>query len=199
MLWTLAALFLLTAEYTKPPSNSDNATGSKPKQVQLGQWKASAIADNAVTGSVFYVLPAVVAVSSVLLPISILIARLLLYPFRLIICELASALSASNAGNYSYLANISSKLVAVLAAAITLLDDIATGAHIDYRLISVLLLVGLAALSLLGLCDSSTVLIVAGVIAWIRNGNSLLHENWNIGMSAILAPSTGKGDCTRHL
>ncbi|SOV03108.1 uncharacterized protein UDID_20054 [Ustilago sp. UG-2017a] len=213
-------------ELPNPLTSSDNDAKSQPKQVQLGQWKASAIAGNAVTGSVFYALPAVVAVSSVLSPISILIACLLLFPFRPIICELASALSASNAGNYSYLANTSSKLVAVLAAAITLLDAIATGAvsagtasayiagetvaddaHIDYRLISVLLLVGLAALCLLGLRDSSTValamfllhittmimLIIAGIIAWICNGNSLLRENWIIGIATILAPSTGKG------
>uniref|UniRef100_V5EGM9 AAAP amino acid permease n=2 Tax=Kalmanozyma brasiliensis (strain GHG001) TaxID=1365824 RepID=V5EGM9_KALBG len=197
-----------------------------PQRLQLGQWKASAIAGNAVTGSVFYALPAVVAVSSVLSPISILIACLLLYPFRPVICELASALSASNAGNYSYLANISTKLIAVLAAAITLLDAIATGAvsagtasayiagetltshtHIDGRLISVLLLVGLAALCLLGLRDSSSValgmfvlhvvtmimLIVAGIVAWVRSGNSVLHNNWAVGMATIRSPATGRG------
>ncbi|SJX60084.1 uncharacterized protein SRS1_11398 [Sporisorium reilianum f. sp. reilianum] len=211
-----------------PPSdaNADNLTTTEPKPLQLGQCRASAIAGNAVTGSVFYALPAVVAVSSVLSPISILIACLLLYPFRPIICELASALSASNAGNYHYLVNISTKLVAVLAAAITLLDAVATGAvsagtasayiagetltshnHIDGRLISVLLLVGLAALCLMGMRDSSSValamfllhvltmvmLIIAGVVAWIRSGNSLLHDNWIAGMASIRAPSTGKG------
>ncbi|KAJ9477109.1 AAAP amino acid permease [Pseudozyma hubeiensis] len=211
-----------------PPSASKPLTSSAADstRLQLGQWKASAIAGNAVTGSVFYALPAVVAVSSVMSPISIFIACLLLYPFRPIICELASALSASNAGNYSYLTNISSKLVAVLAAAITLLDAVATGAvsagtasayvegemlathtHIDGRVISILLLVGLAALCLLGMRDSSSValgmfvlhvvtmfmLIVAGLVAWIRTGNSLLHENWVVGMAAIRAPSTGKG------
>ena len=211
-----------------PPSSSDpsDTNTAQPKRVQLGQWKASAIAGNAVTGSVFYALPAVVAVSSVLSPISILVACLLLYPFRPILCELASALSASNAGNYSYLSNISTKLVAVLAAAITLLDAIATGAvsagtasayiagetltnhaHIDDRLVSVLLLVGLASLCLLGMRDSSSValgmflfhvttmvmLIVAGSVAWIRSGNALLHANWSLGMAAIRAPSAGKG------
>lgn len=209
-----------------PTSNSNSADTAEAKQLQLGQLKASAIAGNAVTGSVFYALPAVVAVSSVLSPISILIACLLLYPFRPIICELASALSASNAGNYSYLSNISSKLIAVLAAAITLLDAVATGAvsagtasayiagetaashtHIDARLIAVLLLVGLAALSLLGLRDSSTValgmfllhvatmgmLIVAGIVAWVRTGNGLLNDNWSLGMATIRAGGAGKG------
>ncbi|TKY90086.1 hypothetical protein EX895_000084 [Sporisorium graminicola] len=213
-------------ELPASPLNSDNPRTAQPPRLQFGQWKASALAGNAVTGSVFYALPAVVAVSSVLSPISILIACLLLYPFRPIICELASALSASNAGNYSYLVNISTKLVAVLAAAITLLDAVATGAvsagtasayiagetltshaHIDGRLISVLLLVGLAALCLTGLRDSSSValgmfllhvltmviLIIAGVVAWIRSGNSLLHDNWSIGMASLRAPSTGKG------
>lgn len=208
------------------PATASTAAAAAPPRLQLGQWKASAIAGNAVTGSVFYALPAVVAVSSVLSPISILIACLLLYPFRPIICELASALSASNAGNYSYLTNISTKLVAVLAAAITLLDAVATGAvsagtasayiqgetltghaHVDGRVISILLLVGLAALCLLGMRDSSSValgmfllhvvtmsmLIIAGIVAWIRSGNSLLHENWAIGMAALRAPSTGKG------
>nr|CDI51008.1 conserved hypothetical protein [Melanopsichium pennsylvanicum 4] len=213
-------------ELPPTPSNVNNDSDQQSKHLQLGQWKASAIAGNAVTGSVFYALPAVVAVSSVLSPISILIACLLLFPFRPIICELSSALSASNAGNYYYLSNISTKLVAVLAAAFTLLDAIATGAvsagtasayivgetstqhaPIDHRLVSVLLLIGLAALCLLGMRDSSTValgmftlhiltmvmLIVAGVVAWIRTGNSVLHENWSIGMASIRASSGGKG------
>ncbi len=210
-----------------PPSQSAaEPAASTPQPVQLGQWKASAIAGNAVTGSVFYALPAVVAVSSVLSPISMLVACLLLYPFRPIVCELASALSASNAGNYSYLSNISSKLVAVLAAAMTLLDAIATGAvsagtasayiagetasshaQLDYRLVSVLLLVGLALLCLLGMRDSSSValsmfllhlvtmamLLVAGTVAWIRSGNAVLADNWSIGMATLRAPGTGKG------
>ncbi|SPO20620.1 uncharacterized protein UTRI_00096 [Ustilago trichophora] len=220
------SISLLELPNSCSPGNGNDTSNSEPRRLQLGQWKASAIAGNAVTGSVFYALPAVVAVSSVMSPISILIACLLLYPFRPIICELASALSASNAGNYSYLSNISTKLIAVLAAAITLLDAVATGAvsagtasayiagetaihhaHIDERLISILLLVGLAALCLLGMRDSSTValgmflvhvitmimLIVAGILAWIRSGSSLLEENWSIGMAAIRAPSTGKG------
>ena len=212
-----------SAPSSNATTNLENPGARRP---QLGQWKASAIAGNAVTGSVFYALPAVVAASSVLSPISLFIACLLLYPFRPIMCELASALSASNAGNYSYLSNITSKLVAVLAAAVTLLDAVATGAvsagtasayiagetakdhaHIDYRLISVLLLLGLATLCLLGLRDSSTValgmfllhvttmvmLIVAGIVAWIRSGNTLLQDNWTTGMATVRAPSTGKG------
>ncbi len=222
--WGSISLLELPPRPSRSNTNAD--IGTEPKRLQLGQWKASAIAGNAVTGSVFYALPAVVAVSSVLSPISILVACLLLYPFRPIICELASALSASNAGNYSYLSNITSKLIAVLAAAITLLDAVATGAvsagtasayiageaagattHIDHRLLSVLLLVGLALLCLLGMRDSSSValgmfllhvatmimLIVAGIVAWIRSGNGLLHENWTIGMATLRAPSAGKG------
>ncbi len=209
-----------------PPSQSAaEPAASTPQSVQLGQWKASAIAGNAVTGSVFYALPAVVAVSSVLSPISMLVACLLLYPFRPIVCELASALSASNAGNYSYLSNISSKLVAVLAAAMTLLDAIATGAvsagtasayiagetaashaHLDYRLVSALLLVGLALLCLLGMRDSSSValsmfllhlvtmamLLVAGTVAWIRSGNAVLADNWSIGIATLRTPERAR-------
>ncbi|PWZ03009.1 hypothetical protein BCV70DRAFT_197245 [Testicularia cyperi] len=207
---------------TSPQDHDSNPR----KSPELGQWKASAIAGNAVTGSVFYALPAVVGVSSVLSPISILIACLLLYPFRPVICELASALSASNAGNYSYMSNVTNKTIAVLAAAITLLDAVATGAvsagtasayiagetagsrgTIDGRIISILLLVGLAVFCLAGLRESSTLalamfllhvttmamLIVAGTIAWIRLGNGVLKENWIQGIASLSAEGTGRG------
>ena len=161
-----------------PPSAAPPAAQPAKQPVKFGQWKASAIAGNAVTGSVFYALPAVIAASSVMSPISLLVACLLLYPFRPIICELASAMAASNAGNYSYFSNLSTKTIALLAAAITMLDAISTAAVsagtasayisgeatntqgsavIDGKLISVLLLVGLSVFCLAGIRDSSTV------------------------------------------
>ncbi|PWN48311.1 hypothetical protein IE53DRAFT_319658 [Violaceomyces palustris] len=215
--WGSISLLELTPTDTKPLTDGVESVIKPPT---LGQWKASAIAGNAVTGSIFYAIPAVVAVSSVLSPISILLACLLLYPFRPIICELASALSASNAGNYSYLSNVSTKSVSLLAAAITMLDAISTGAVsartasayisaeaaseggkslISSNAITVLLLLGLSIVCLSGLRDSSSLalvmlalhvstmvaLILAGIVSWARQGNSLLAENWRVGMASF--------------
>jgi hypothetical protein len=48
----------------------------------LNHWVASAVDANAVFGSVFYSLPAVVAVAGVLSPISLVVAMLLLFTIR---------------------------------------------------------------------------------------------------------------------
>ncbi|KAN0066600.1 hypothetical protein ACQY0O_000694 [Thecaphora frezii] len=223
--WGSISLLELTAQDMAAAAvGSDGA----PRPL-LGQWRAAAIAGNAVTGSVFYALPAVIVTASVVSPLSIFVACLLLWPFRPVMCELASALSASNAGNYSYFSNVSTKTVSLLAAAITMLDAIATAAVsagtasayiagetvrsdgtapvIDARLISILLLVGLALLCLSGLRDSSSLaltmflihmasmvaLILAGAVAWARQGNALLAANWHLGIGSLTAAGTGKG------
>ncbi|PWN41241.1 hypothetical protein IE81DRAFT_324733 [Ceraceosorus guamensis] len=182
----------------------------------LGQWRAFALAGNAVTGSAFYSLPAVLAVSGALSPIGMALAALLLWPFRPILVELASALGGSDAGNFTYLTNSTSgaTLFPLLAAAFNLLDALATGAvsaataasyisaetasttttttHVDMKLISVLLILATSIICLMGIKDSSKValgmislhlvtmliLIIAGLISWIRMGNVQLRSNW---------------------
>lgn len=57
--------------------------------------------------------------------ISLFISGLLLNIFRPILQENASAVPY-NGGNYSYLVNFTSKYLAIIAAAITLLDAITT-------------------------------------------------------------------------
>ncbi|CAL1697829.1 unnamed protein product [Somion occarium] len=91
----------------------------------LGQFTASALAGNAVLGSVFYALPAVVIASGVYSPISLFIATLVLFLWRPIMEELASALPFGGAP-YTYLLNVSSKWLALLGAAMLLLDYAST-------------------------------------------------------------------------
>lgn len=186
---------------------------SRPKPI-LGQFRAAAIAGNAVTGSIFYLLPAVIGVSSIYSPISIFIACLLLYPFRPVLIELSSALSIANAGNYTYLLNVTtSKTLALFGASLTLLDAVSTGAvsaataasylsaettALSYAVITIILLVGLCTITLVGLKDSSTlalsmvslhmltmiVLIIAGAISWGTSGNEIIRSNWNLAREA---------------
>ncbi|KAH9474571.1 hypothetical protein JR316_0013033 [Psilocybe cubensis] len=91
----------------------------------LGQWTASALAGNAVLGSVFYALPAVVGVAGVYSPISLFIAALVLFLWRPIMEELAAALPISGAP-YTYILNISTKSLALVTAALLLLDFAST-------------------------------------------------------------------------
>jgi amino acid transporter len=74
---------------------------------------------------VFYCFAAMLPVSGVYSIISLVIAGLLLIVFRPILVENAFAIPY-NGGNYSYLLNSSSKTIAIIAAAITLLDAIVT-------------------------------------------------------------------------
>jgi hypothetical protein len=64
-------------------------------------------------------------VSGIYSIISLLVSGVLLTVFRPILVENASA-APFNGGNYSYLLNFSSKTIAIVAAAMTLLDAIAT-------------------------------------------------------------------------
>ncbi|KAF8998541.1 amino acid permease-domain-containing protein [Cyathus striatus] len=95
------------------------------KERVLGQFTASALAGNAVLGSVFYTLPAVVAVGGIYSPISLFIATLILFLWRPIMEELASALPIS-AAPYTYILNVSTKSLALVGAALLLLDFAST-------------------------------------------------------------------------
>ncbi|KDN52823.1 hypothetical protein K437DRAFT_149115 [Tilletiaria anomala UBC 951] len=183
------------------------AINRRPKR-DLGQWRAAAIAGNAITGSVFYSLPAVLGVAGVYAPISLLIACALIGPFRPLMLELTSALGANDSVNYSYFCNISPRSLALIAAAITALDALATGAVSASTAASylsaetagkvgdtgwtILLLLALAVIALLGLRDSSSValgmmafhlttmgiLIIAGISFWATEGSAILISNW---------------------
>ncbi|EIN12814.1 hypothetical protein PUNSTDRAFT_28714, partial [Punctularia strigosozonata HHB-11173 SS5] len=176
----------------------------------LGQFTASALAGNAILGSVFYALPAVVAVASVYSPISLFVATLIIFLWRPIMEELAAALPISGAP-YSYLLHISSKTVALVGATLLLLDFAATSVVSAATAITyvagevtlpfpvfagtALILVFFLAVSMSGLKDSARlalsllafhivamlVLMLASVVTWAQRGNSQLHENWQEG------------------
>ncbi|CAL1697827.1 unnamed protein product [Somion occarium] len=182
----------------------------------LGQFTASALAGNAVLGSVFYALPAVVIASGVYSPISLFIATLVLFLWRPIMEELASALPFGGAP-YTYLLNVSSKWLALLGAAMLLLDYASTSvvsaataaAYLSGEVSlpfpayvgALLVVVVFTIVSLSGLRESARIalvvlslhiltmlaLFVASVVAWARTGNSLIHENWVMGRGPLRA------------
>ncbi|EKM52801.1 uncharacterized protein PHACADRAFT_212012 [Phanerochaete carnosa HHB-10118-sp] len=118
---TMSRLELGRDELTRGEEDVQRARGA----ASLGQFTASAIAGNAVLGSVFYALPAVASVSGVYSPISLSAAGCVLFLWRPIMEELASALPISGAP-YTYLLNVSSKTLALIGAALLLLDFSAT-------------------------------------------------------------------------
>ncbi|KAG1859294.1 amino acid permease-domain-containing protein [Suillus subluteus] len=180
------------------------------EQQVLGQFTASALAANDILGGVFYTLPSVVAVAGVYSPLSLFVAALTLFLWRPVMEEMASALPISGAP-YTYLLNVSTKSVALLGAALLLLDFSATAVvsaataasylagevslpfpvYIGAALVFVLF----TFVSLSGLRESARVatgilamhgvvmimLIVASVIAWGRGGMAQLSSNWSLG------------------
>ncbi|PBK76124.1 AAAP amino acid permease [Armillaria solidipes] len=173
----------------------------------LGQFTASALAGNAVLGSVFYALPAVVAVSSIYSPISLFIATVTLFLWRPIMAELGSALPITGAP-YSYILNVSTKSFALVGAALLLLDYVSTsvvsaataaaylsgevnlpfpsfvGTIIVLALFTLISLSGIKESARLALVSLSfhvgtmIVLMVASAIHWGNIGNDQLRQNW---------------------
>ncbi|KAJ4483760.1 AAAP amino acid permease [Lentinula aciculospora] len=179
----------------------------------LGQFTASALAGNAVLGSVFYALPAVVGVASIYSPISLFIATLTLFIWRPIMEELASSFPICGAP-YSYILNISSKSLALLSAALLFLDFASTSVVSASTATSylagevnlpfpefvgtVLVLVIFTLISLSGIKESArvalcvltlhivtmTILIIAGAVHWATIGNGQIIENWHGGKAS---------------
>ncbi|KAE9408697.1 AAAP amino acid permease [Gymnopus androsaceus JB14] len=179
----------------------------------LGQFTASALAGNAVLGSVFYAIPAVVAVASVYSPISLFIATLTLFVWRPIMEELGSAFPICGAP-YSYILNISNKSLAILSAALLCLDFASTSVVSAATAISylagevelpfpefvgvILILVIFTLVSLSGIKESArvalcvlsfhmtamTVLVIAGFVHWRRIGNAQITQNWHDGKAS---------------
>ncbi|KAI0083586.1 amino acid permease-domain-containing protein [Irpex rosettiformis] len=184
------------------------------RRITLGQFSASAIAGNSILGGVFYTLPAVVGVAGVLSPISLLVSTMIIWFWRPIMEELASALPISGAP-YTYLLNVGSKNLALMGAALLLLDYSATAVVSAATAISylagevklpfpviagtLLILVIFAVVSLSGLKESARIalvvltmhlmtmiaLFVASAVAWGRQGNSQISHNWHEGMQTL--------------
>ncbi|KAI5116511.1 hypothetical protein M0805_001866 [Coniferiporia weirii] len=173
----------------------------------LGPWTASAVAANEVFGSVFYAFPPVIAVAGAYSPISLLIATSTLFLWRPIVEDLTSAFLISGS-NYAYLINVTSKNVALAGGVLTLLDYATTVVvsastasvyisgeiNLSYPLYVGTLIVVILPLiiSLLGLKESARValailsfhmatmvaLVLASMVAWIKNGNAIIRDNW---------------------
>ncbi|KAH8102672.1 amino acid permease-domain-containing protein [Cristinia sonorae] len=188
---------------------------------RLGQFTAAALAGNAVLGSVFYALPAVVAVANIYSPISLFMATMIMFLWRPVMEELASALPFGGAP-YTYLLNVSSKWVALLGAAVLLLDfastsvvSAATAASylsgevklpFPVYVIAISVLVVFALVCLSGLRESARlaltllslhmitmiVMFIAAIIAWAKSGNGLLKENWETGRTYAPPQSIGQ-------
>ncbi|EKM78341.1 hypothetical protein AGABI1DRAFT_75891 [Agaricus bisporus var. burnettii JB137-S8] len=177
----------------------------------LGQFTASALAGNDVLGSVFYAFPAVVEQGGVFSPISLTIATFILFLWRPIMEELASALPI-NGAPYTYLLNASSKPLALMAATLLLLDFVSTsvvsaatasaqlGSEVDLPfpswIIAAMILFLFVVVSLSGLRESARIaltvfsihaitmciLIIIAANRWREMGNSQLRANWNEGL-----------------
>ncbi|KAF8183234.1 amino acid permease-domain-containing protein [Mycena galopus ATCC 62051] len=184
----------------------------------LGQGTASALAGNAVLGGVFYTLPAVLSVSGVYSPIALFASTLTPFLWRPMMEELASALPISGAP-YSYMINVGHKSLALIGAALLILDFTASSvvsaaAAASYlagevtlsfpAFVAAAIIVGLFGLvSLWGLKDSARLafvvllfhlttmlaLTILATIHWGRTGNAQLRENWDQWHAA--APSAG--------
>ncbi|KAF8957524.1 AAAP amino acid permease [Flammula alnicola] len=177
----------------------------------LGQFTASGLAGNAVLGSVFYALPAVVAVGGVYSPISLFIATLILFLWRPIMEELASALPISG-GPYTYILNVSTKVFALVGAALLLLDFASTAivsaataatylagevSHLPFPtwVGAVIVLALFTLISLMGVRESARIalvvlslhivsmlmLIIASSVHWGQTGIGQLKANWEHG------------------
>ncbi|BGP49658.1 hypothetical protein JCM10450v2_005561 [Rhodotorula kratochvilovae] len=177
----------------------------------LGAWLASGVAGVAVAGSPLYAFPALVGIASVYSPISLFVATLLLSFWRPIMTELASALPISGA-NYAYLLNTSASLpFALLAAALTLLDDVATSVvaaatassyiadqaqgTVGTTWMTIVLLVAIAVIGLVGVRGTASVtlatlgfhlltlavLMLSAIVHWGQHGNETLRTNWRAG------------------
>ncbi|KAF7440164.1 hypothetical protein PC9H_000508 [Pleurotus ostreatus] len=179
----------------------------------LGQFTASAIAGNAVLGSVFYALPAVVAISSVYAPISLFVACLSMFLWRPIMEELGSALPI-NGAPYTYFNNVANKKAALICASILVLDFLSTAVVSAATATSYLsgevalpfpawvgaafILVVFTFLSLTGVRESARlalamlsfhiltmiVLMIAAAVHWAHTGNEMLRDNWNAGKAS---------------
>lgn len=191
----------------KDLDHSKSVLNEKRQARNLGQFTATSLAGNAVLGSVFYAQPAVVSVSAAYSPISLFIATLIIFVWRPIMTELASAMPISGAP-YSYLLNVSSKSMALVSAALLLLDFSATAVvsaatalsylagevnlPFDESIGTVLLIALFLLVSLSGLRESAKIaltvfiihvftmvaLMVASVYAWARAGNAQIGANW---------------------
>lgn len=169
---------LTAADLAEAEHRIDTENSSMPES---GQFRASAAAANSVLGSVFYAFPAVAAVAGIFSPLSLVIACLLLFPFRPIILELGSAFRF-NGHNYIYLLQVCGKTMGIVGAASTLLNAVVTAvvsaatasaylsAEFEHKLpisiagITILLLLAVSTLTLFSFRESTTLSLTITVL-----------------------------------
>ncbi|KAJ9105384.1 hypothetical protein QFC21_001753 [Naganishia friedmannii] len=179
---------------------------------KLDQYRATSIAGNAVWGSVFYSLPAICAVADIYSPICMAVACSILFLFRPILLELGSAIRVDGASTsspqYVYLLNFTAKGWALCAAAVTLIDAVATGvvsaataaSYIKGEVtlpfpdlvLTIIILGAFTGLLLFGIRESSSVtlgicalhcvtiliLVITACVHWAASGSDVLKQNW---------------------
>ncbi|CAF0905301.1 unnamed protein product [Didymodactylos carnosus] len=174
----------------------------------LGEWHSTAIAGNDITSSCLYTAGICAQKAGKYSPISLAIVAFVLYLFRNIYAEVGTALPL-NGGAYNVLLNCTTKLIASIAACLTLVSYIATavvsgssaiaygenlwaGLNPDWAVI--VLLGFFALLTLMGLKESAnvalfifiihigtmTLLVIMCIVKIVAMGNfDRLRENWN--------------------
>ncbi|KAF8128644.1 amino acid permease-domain-containing protein [Boletus edulis] len=195
-------------------AHGHNALLEAQNQRVLGQFSASALAANDILGGVFYTIPSVFAISGVYSPLSMIVATVTLFFWRPIMEELGSALPISGAP-YTYLLNASTKAVALVGAALLLLDFAATAVvsaatassylagevafPFPLYIGALLVFILITAVSLLGLRESARIasgvltfhlltllaLAIASIFAWASVGTHQLRENWIAGQAGL--------------
>lgn len=155
-----------------PEDQRDAETRLKAPHEVLGHLSAMSVSGNDVSGSVFYAFPLVFASAGVYSPLCLLTASLLLLFFRPLLLELAATVR-TNGSNYVYLLQFSGRMLALVGAAATLLDAIATSTvsaatasaylsaefhsmPISTTLLTVLFLVALGVVALAGIRESAS-------------------------------------------
>jgi len=141
------------------------------QQELLGQIPATAISGNDITSSCLYVAGLSAISAGKFAPISLLLVVVVLWLFKGVYSEVGAALPL-NGGAYNVLLNTTSKLLAALAACLTLLSYVATAVvsgseaayyaqnlweKIDPLWATVLLLAFFCVLNLVGISESSVV------------------------------------------
>lgn len=191
------------------------ARAAEREEHKLGEWSATAICGNDITSSCFYTTGLVSAQAGVWAPLCMGIVSLTLYLFRSVYGEAVTALPL-NGGAYNVLLNTTSKMVASLAACLTILSYTATAvvsaasaaAYLQnlwtdepVYWIVVGLLVVFAVLSLIGIGESAkaalgifvlhmttlAILLVAGTVQVCRAGIDPAREMYNLPTQPTLA------------
>ncbi|KAJ7838865.1 amino acid permease-domain-containing protein [Mycena olivaceomarginata] len=196
-------------------SSDDHVAGDGTQEIPhhmrlLGQFTATALAGNDVLGGVFYTLPAVLGVSGVYSPIALFASTLTPFLWRPMMEELGSALPISGAP-YSYLISVTRKSIALVGAALLLLDFTASSvvsaataaSYLAGELtlpfptfVAAAVIVGIFTLvSLSGITESARLAFVvlsfhgatmaalgiSAVVYWAKIGNVQLRQNWEQG------------------